>query len=339
MDTLEILKLNKFTKLIPGLLACIIISYIGILLGNIFPTIGPATFSILLGIVLGNTLIKDDCFKSGSKFAESNLLSYSIVLLGGTLSLHVLSTLKIVGFSFILIQMIFTLIFSISLGKLLGFSTDFSYLMASGNAVCGSSAIASASSTLKCSSEDKSLSITVVNLTGTVLMILLPILSQGILNFDTYKTSALLGGVLQSIGQVVGGASMINHEVVDFSLLFKILRVILLVFVVISLSFLKNKSNNDTSNFSTRSILKMVPWYIFCFFGLCILYSLNLIPSNVSSLFKVISSKLEIIALAGIGMSVNLKTLISQGPKASLYGLLIGLFQTITAIILITLIF
>ena len=83
-----------------------------------------------------------------------------------------------------------------------------------------------------------------------------------------------------------------------------------------------------------KSIIS-VPWYIIGFFVLCILFSFGLIPAEVSKTFKMISSKFEIVALAGIGMRVNISELVKQGPKASLYGLLVGLGQIVIAVTLI----
>ena len=52
--------------------------------------------------------------------------------------------------------------------------------------------------------------------------------------------------------------------------------------------------------------------------------------------FKAISNKLEIIALAAIGLRVNLRELIKQGKSVSLYALFVGLLQVVTAIALIS---
>ena len=53
-------------------------------------------------------------------------------------------------------------------------------------------------------------------------------------------------------------------------------------------------------------------------------------------LFKAISNKLEIIALAAIGLRVNLRELIKQGKSVSLYALFVGSLQVVTAIALIS---
>ena len=78
-----------------------------------------------------------------------------------------------------------------------------------------------------------------------------------------------------------------------------------------------------------------IPWYVIGFFITCALFSLNIINTDVSVLCKEISNKFEIIALAAIGLRVNVKDLIKQGKSVSLYGLFIALLQIVSAITLI----
>lgn len=322
---------NKTLEILPGLLICIIIAFIGKFLGKLIPNVGAAPLAIFIGMFIGNTFGNKKIFAKGSKFSESNLLSYSIVLLGGTLSIKTILDLGISGVSFIILQMIITIISAIFIGKRLGFSENFRLLMASGNAVCGSSAIASTAPVIQAEDKDKVLSITIVNVIGTILMLLLPLIGKFTYSLNTLKTSALIGGVLQSIGQVVASGSLVNEQVKDLSTIFKIVRIIFLVFVVISFANIKKRSNKHSQSSSKAKI----PWYVIGFFITCALFSLEIIPVPVSKGFKDLSNNFEIIALAGIGMRVKFKDLVKQGPKASLYGALIGIVQIVSDLILI----
>ncbi|MCQ8211986.1 putative sulfate exporter family transporter [Cetobacterium somerae] len=334
---------NTTKKIIPGLLICILIAQLGVFLGKFVPSIGGAPLAIFLGLIAGNTFAKSNIFASGSKFSESDLLSYSIVLLGGTLSINTILQLGFSGIAFILLQMALTIALTMFIGKKLGFSKHFRALMASGNAVCGSSAIGASSPVINAEDNDKGISITIVNLTGTLLMFALIPIAGFLYNFDTIETSALIGGILQSVGQVIAAGSMVNHQVLEMATIFKIVRIVFLVIVVLWLS---REFNNKELEMDTEFALEeeayskkksniSVPWYIIGFFVLCILFSFGLIPAEVSKTFKMISSKFEIVALAGIGMRVNISELVKQGPKASLYGLLVGLGQIVIAVTLI----
>ena len=87
-------------------------------------------------------------------------------------------------------------------GKKLGFGQNFRFMMASGNAVCGSSAIAATAPVIDADDKDKGIAITIVNVTGIFLMFLLPLLSKFLYNHEVMNTSAMIGGTLQSVGQV-----------------------------------------------------------------------------------------------------------------------------------------
>jgi uncharacterized integral membrane protein (TIGR00698 family) len=321
--------------ILPGLLVCLGIAIVSkVIASTLLPAIGGATIAIFFGIIVGNTFGKKDYLKKGTKFSESKLLEFSIFLLGATVSFNTLRSLGLDGVGFIICQMIIVIVIAIILGKKLNMTSDFSYLMASGNAVCGSSAIAATAPAIGASEEEKGLAITMVNITGTVLMLLLPVIAGWLYHHETNHTSALIGGVLQSVGQVVASGSIVNNDVKELSTLYKLVRVILLVVVVLLLSHLKKRGTNNQEEPKVKT---SIPWYVIGFVVTCFFFSVGLLPNVISNACKLISGYLEIIALAGIGMNVNIKMILSQGRKLTLYATLIGVSQIVTAIILIML--
>lgn len=330
--------INKVKGILPGFIVCTIIALIGMFLAKFVPSLGAATFAIFLGMLAGNTVFNESKYNQGAKFSESNLLAYSIVLMGGTLNLSAIASVGGFGVLFIVLQMTCTIIFAYYIGKKLGFSKKFSLLMCSGNAVCGSSAIASTAPVIGAEDKDKGIAITIVNVTGTILMFLLPLITSILYKNNLIHTSATIGGILQSVGQVIASAKFINDDIVQMSTIFKIIRIIFLVVVVIVFSKISDKDkceDNETKVNENKKIKISVPWFITGFFILSIIHSLGFIPSQVSAIFKWISGNFEIIALAAIGMRVKFADLKAQGPKAMGYGLLIGTFQIIIATIFI----
>ena len=330
--------IKNIKDILPGLIVSILVAYLSMLIAKFVPKLGAASIAIFLGMFLGNLFLNHDIFKKGYKFSETDLLAYSIVLLGATLSISTISEIGFYGVLFIILQMTITIIGALYIGKKLGFSDNFRYLMASGNAVCGSSAIAATSPVIGANDKEKGISITIINVTGIVLMFLLPLISQLLYNHEVTQTSAMIGGILQSVGQVVASSAMVSEAVKDLSTIFKIVRIIFLVVVVFVLGHLKHKSNKEILEEEVQDIEKgkiRIPWYVIGFFITCTLFSLNIISSDVSILCKEISQKLEIIALAAIGLRVNIKDLIKQGKSVSLYGFFVGLLQIVSAITLI----
>lgn len=330
--------INYIREILPGFLVALSVALVAIVIAKFLPKLGAGTISIFLGIIVGNLFLNQDIFQKGYKFSETDILSYSIVLLGATLSVSTLLDLGLGGFIFIVIQMTITIVGAIFIGKKLGFNENFRFLMASGNAVCGSSAIAATAPVIDADDKDKGIAITIVNITGIVLMFALPLIGRALFKADVIQTGALIGGTLQSVGQVAASGAMVGEEVKDIAMIFKILRVVLLVVVVFVFGTLKNKSSREIVEVEEQCVKKRkvrIPWYVIGFFISCALFSLRIIPVSLSHICKVISNNLEVIALAAIGLRVNIKLLLKQGKVMSLYALGIGLIQIISAIMLI----
>ena len=323
-------------KILPGLLLSFLVAAISKVIAIWLPTIGAATIAILLGILLGNTFFKQSFLGAGTKLAESKLLELSIVLLGTTVTFQTIAQMGLNGIAFVVIQMTVTIIGVYYIGRKMGFSKKIGLLMAGGNAVCGSSAIGAIAPEIEADEHEKGQVITLVNLLGTVLMLLLPFIATGLYS-SVMPQSALIGGTLQSVGQVVASASMVSPEVVEFATLFKIMRIILLVVVVFSFSKFteKDRVKSDTHVIATTKKKLPLPWYIIGFIFFCTLNSLVHLPEGISQSAHFVSGWFEITALAAIGLRLDFAKFFKEGLRYLIYALAVGMLQVVLAIILI----
>ena len=261
------------------------------------------------------------------------------------------------GFVFIILQMSLTIFVTYNLGKYFGFGKRFSLLMGAGNAVCGSSAIGTVSPIVKADNKEKGISITIVNLTGTALMIVLPLLGAVLYGNDTLRTSALIGGTVQSVGQVVAAAKLVNDEVVTLATVFKLMRVLLIIGVAVlygrmnmnegeSLFTRKKRAGVDEGSVTEvgastnpATVSYGVPWFLTGFVVFFLIRSFIGVPDSVLIASKAISTQFEVAALAAIGMRVKFADIIKEGPKAMLYGLTVGAVQVVMAVAMIRVFF
>lgn len=330
----EKIKPVNLQPFLPGLLLSFIVAAVAKVLALWLPQLGGATLAILLGIVLGNTFFNQKQYAQGTKFAESRLLEYSVVLLGFTVTFQTISEMGIRGFVFIVLMMTIVITAAYLIGKKLGFNQKMSLMMAGGNAVCGSSAIGAIAPAIQADDEEKGQIITLVNLLGTVMMLTLPFLGLALFGSDVLQKSALLGGTLQSVGQVVAGASLLDAEIVKYAMLFKIARIILLVVVVLIFERMVSQQNQSASVVKQKRSLR-IPWYVLGFLLICILNSFVALPSWLNDAAHFISTWFETIALAAIGLRSDFRKFMKEGPKFLFYGLSVGLVQTIAALSLI----
>ena len=326
--------IQSLFQILPGLLTAFLVACLSKFLAIWLPSLGAATIAILLGIFLGNTFVRGANLNRGTKVAESKLLEFSVVLLGTTVTFQTIAQIGLQGVAFILIQMSLTIIFAYLIGKKLAFSDNMSLLMAGGNAVCGSSAIASIAPAIQADEEEKGQIITLVNLLGTVLMLTLPIYGTNLL-----ARSALIGGTLQSVGQVVASANMVNENAVQLAMLFKIMRIVLLVAVVYLFGRFKQSKTAESEAELVEVTKKSsaLPWYVVGFFIACVFNSLIHFPVVISETAHFFSSWFEITALAAIGLRLDFKKFFQEGKRFLIYGLSVGTVQVVLAILLLAL--
>lgn len=336
LETSKDTRMQKVVATLPGLGLSVVVAIIAKVLAIWLPSLGGATIAILLGIILGNTFFKQSGLAVGTKFSESKLLEYSVVLLGFTVTFQTIAEMGIPGLAYIIMMMTTVIISAYAIGRKLGFSEKMSLMMAGGNAVCGSSAIGAIAPAIDAADEEKGQIITLVNLLGTVMMLTLPFLGLAVFGNDLLSKSALLGGTLQSVGQVVAGASLIDSQTVKYAMLFKITRIIMLVAVVF---FFEKKVNHGTQVTVTRhkKTRMPIPWYVLAFLIICIINSTTTMPSIFGDSAHVISTWFETTALAAIGLRLNLAKFLKEGPKFLAYGLAVGSVQTVAALLFITL--
>lgn len=322
----------------PGLLLSLAIASLSKILAIWLPSLGAGTIAILLGIFLGNLFFNQSIWQKGTKFSEKTLLELSIVLLGTTVTFQTIVQIGGSGILFIMCQMTLTILSAYFIGKKLKFNQTMSLLMAGGNAVCGSSAIGAIAPEIGAKDKEKGQIITLVNLLGTVMMLTLPIIGGTVFTDNVMAKSALIGGTLQSVGQVIASANMVSSQVVEMATLFKILRIMFLVVVVFAFGKIANQSTDNNLTIQEKAKKKFpLPWYIIGFIICCVLNSVIHFPTILSQTTHSISGWFEITALAAIGLRINAKEFFKEGPRFLAYAGSVGIVQTIVAITLIKL--
>ncbi len=308
-------------EIIPGLLVTVIIAAVAKFLAGSIHGVGAVSLAIILGIVAGNLYHFGGRFAAGVKFAEKNILTYAIVLMGFNLRLGELGQMGALVFMIVIPTMLVTFGSALLYGRFLGFSTSGSLLLGAGNAVCGSSAIAAVAPVTTATEEEIGVSIGVVNLLGTVGMLLLPLLA-GLLSLSDLQSSYLIGGVLQAIGQVVAAGFSLSDKIGDTATLIKMLRVIMIGPIVMLITLLSRGGGSGGGGKK-----RYIPGYIIGFFVCSVLGSIFTGDTLVIPELRHLAKLLLMVAMAGVGMKIRFRSLLQHGPKALLFGALIALTQ------------
>ena len=203
--------------------------------------IGNSAVSLFLGILLALFYKLPEGFftqKYGSK-----ILQTGIVFLGGSLSFGTVYETNTDYFLWISAFVLISFGAVIILGKLIGVSEKLSFLLASGTAVCGGTAIASVAPSIKARPEDLTTAITIVFLLNAIAVLFFP-LSNGYLELNDRQFGAWVALAIHDTASVVGAASSISEVSVEVAATLKVTRTIWIVPLVIFSAWIYRNKND-----------------------------------------------------------------------------------------------
>ena len=294
--------------------------------------IGTIATAIILGIFLSNIFQINNQFKPGITFCEKNVLSLAIMLMGAQLNYSIISTLNYHTAIIILTLIIVAIISSYFLGKIFKISSSLSILLGVGNGICGSSAIAGASSVVGAKNEDVALSVSVINILGAASIFFIPVLID-ILNISSeYQQSMIIGGTIQAVGQVTAAGYIMGEEVGRLATFIKMMRILALgpMLICLSLIFTKKSKNNRFKKIFS------IPSFIIGFVIVSIITNINLIPSWIIPYINNTSKYLLILAMVAIGMNVSFSSIYKKGIKVFFVSFITFIIQIFVCIHFVT---
>lgn len=320
-------------RIVPGLAMCIIVAGAAHVLAHVQHSLfgagllEPLVFAIIIGIIVRTLLSEKTSWKPGIAFSSKTLLEVAIVLLGASISF---ATIRDAGLTLIIsIAAIVTLsiYFSFAIARMLGLSPRLSMLIACGNSICGNSAIVAVAPVIEASSDEVASALAFTAVLGVASVLLLPLLYV-YAGLGAAQYGALAGMTVYAVPQVLAAAAPAGLVAVQTGTLIKLLRVLMLGPVIFTLGILEGKAARRAGHKTSNR--NLVPWFIIGFTLVVILRSLGLIPLDLVNILLMISSGLTVVAMAGLGLSVDIRTVASAGGR-------VILASSISLVLLITL--
>jgi uncharacterized integral membrane protein (TIGR00698 family) len=272
--------------------------------------ISPLAFSMVLGIIMGNSMDWKDG-KRAITFASRKCLRLGVVFLGFQISVE--KFIEVGPRGLLAVALIVATVF-ISLrfaSKKLGMTDSLGTLIAGGFAICGATAIAAISSTRKSEERDVSYAVAIVTLCGTLSVFVIPLIATFI-GLSDATTGAWIGAAVHDVGQVIATASILGSETLDSAVIVKLTRVVLLIPLILILA---------RGSSSGGSMRKATPTFVFAFIACAVIVNALSLPEQLISIGKESSKVLLSIGLFGMGVSVKWSQIRSLGAKPLLFGL------------------
>ena len=258
--------------------------------------IGNAALALFLGIFLAAYKEVPKTFFT-QKYG-STILQTGIVFLGGSLSLDSFFEINSSYFLLISLYVIGSFILVLLVGKMFGVSTKLTYLLGSGTAICGGTAIAAVGPTIKAKPEELSTAIAIVFLLNALAVILFPMAGE-FLSLSEREFGAWVALAIHDTASVIGAASMIGEEAIEVAATLKVSRTLWIVPLVLGSAWL---FRNKSSSFG-------LPLFIIFFLLATILNSLTNPSADVLNSLKLINRICLLTGLFCIGTQINIQSL------------------------------
>ncbi len=291
------------------------------------PAFNGILIALLLGILLGNTLKLPENLASGIQYTSSKMLELSILFLAVGINYADVAALGVQPFLGVA-AVVFTVLFlSFFLAKRFNCPGNTGILVGFGTAICGSSAIAALAPSLqKQNKEDVAIAMAVINLLGTLGMLVLPwaLLQVDWPSQDVAASAMgyLVGGSLHSVGNVAGAGFAIGKSAGDIAITVKLARVALLTPGLIFMTYLTQRHSQG----SWKRYFQL-PWYLIGFILVTLLVSVIDIPKPALKEVEYIGKVILTIAMAAIGLKVSVKKLLQAGSRGLRFGVVVFLLQ------------
>lgn len=311
-----------------GLVISLIIGLAAHFLAPLVPSINGVILAFLVAVVIGNFIKLPEKAKAGVNFSSSKLLEIAIIFLAFSINFKSIASLGWQKFIFLILLVVLVLSATIVIAKLFKAKDSTAWLVGFGTAICGSSAIAAVAPVISKNKEDAGIAIAVVNLLGSLGMIVLPF-ALAFFVIEDNKIGFIIGASLQSVGNVAGAGYGLGQEIGDAAITVKLARVALLSPAVILFSFFINRGEGAKKG---EKMSFSLPYYLWIFIAITIINSLLNLPEEFLNLAKNFGNILLTISMAAIGLKVSFKSLWQSGKMAIGFGLIIFVIQTLLAV-------
>ena len=269
---------------------------------------------VVLFIGLVFALLCGQAYPTFNKNISKKLLQYSVIGLGFGMNLQASLASGKEGMLFTIISVIGTLLIGMFIGcKILKLNRNTSYLISSGTAICGGSAIAAVGPIIKAKDTDMSMALATVFILNAIGLFLFPALGHWLgLSQQEFGTWAAIA--IHDTSSVVGAGAAYGEEALQVATTIKLTRALWIIPLALVTSVIFRSDGKKIS----------IPWFIL-FFIVAMLINTYLLADypEIGKFIASIARKGLIITMFFIGASLSVDVIKSVGVRPLLQGILL----------------
>lgn len=280
--------------------------------------------ALFLGLLFA--LLFGQAYPKFNKKVSKKLLQYSVVGLGFGMNLQASLQSGKEGMAFTIVSVVGTMLIGWLIGrKLLKVERDTSYLISSGTAICGGSAIAAVGPVLKAKDTEMSVALGTVFILNAIALFVFPVIGHA-LDMTQQQFGMWAAIAIHDTSSVVGAGAAYGEEALQVATTIKLTRALWIIPLALATSFIFKSKGQKIS----------IPWFIL-FFVLAMIFntyvlSTTEVGTTIGHYINDFARKSLTITLFFIGASLSRDVLKSVGIKPLIQGVLLWIIISLSTL-------
>ncbi len=296
------------------------ILFISLAIASIF--LSPS-LSLFAGIV--TTLILSPQFERQVSRISSYLLKIAVVGLGFGMNIKESLAASSEGIVFTIFSVTLVMVTGVLIGKRLKVARPLAYLISSGTAICGGSAIAAIAPVVKSKPDDTSMSLAVVFTLNAVAMFVFPIIGS-LLELTQEQFGMWSAIAIHDTSAVVGAAKTYGSEALKIATTIKLTRALWIIPLSIVSTFIFKSGKEGRNKIS-------IPWFILLYVVAMVINTYFPLEQTLSTIIEVTSHKILSITLFLIGSMLSRGAIKRACIKPIAMGIILWVLISVVALI------
>ena len=282
-----------------------------------------APIALLAGILL-TIFFRSTTVKSKSSLVK-RLLQVSIIGLGFGMNINNALEVGKEGLLLTIFTLTFVFIIGWGLSKIFGLDKKIAYLISSGTAICGGSAIAAVAPLIKANEKEISIAIGTVFILNAVALFVFPVIGH-LLELTQHDFGIWSAIAIHDTSSVVGAASQYGEEALEIATTVKLSRALWIIPLSIITAIIFRQTEKGIK----------FPYFILIFIVAMLISSWLPQFAELFSWISYIAKRLLVLTLFLVGTQLTLDTIKTAGLKSMLFGSILWIAVSVVSLVVIS---
>ena len=281
-----------------------------------------APIALLCGLVFA--MIFPNPYPKFNKKTSKYLLQVAVVCLGFNMNLNESLKSGSEGMFFTVVSVVGVMALGVLLGYWLHINRKTAYLISSGTAICGGSAIAAVGPVVKADENEMAVSLGVIFILNSIALFIFPPLGH---MFDMTQTQfgTWAAIAIHDTSSVVGAGESYGEQALQIATLIKLTRALWIIPLALVTMFIFRQKDGKIS----------IPWFIFIFVLAMVVNTYVSLPTWFVDSMVWIAKRGMVVVLFLIGASMSLSSIKQVGVKPLLQAVVLWIVISISSLFVV----